>query len=161
MRRLAWVLALLLAACAAPITKAPAVTLAGVDIESLGLFEQRFILTLRVRNPNEVDIPVEGLVFDVELNGRHFADGVSGLAVTIPRLGEAMLEVRATSNLAAFLRQWRDMEKAGRPGLDYRVRGNLRVAGYGELPFDHRGEAAFPKLLPGGEGRPKPQPGAV
>lgn len=160
MKILLWAVALFLAACATHFEK-PAVTLVGVDLESLGLFEQRFILKLRVKNPNDVDIPVEGLVFEVELNGRPFANGVSNVGVTIPRLGEAVLEVKASSNLAAFLRQWRDLEKEGKPGMDYRVRGNLRVSGYGALPFDHRGEAPIPKLLPGGEGKPKPQPGAV
>lgn len=160
MRLLAWGLVLLLAACAARFEK-PAVSLAGVDIESLGLFEQRFVLKLRVKNPNPVDIPVEGLNFDVDLNGRPFASGASALAVTIPRYGEAVLEVKASSNLAAFLRQWRDLQKEGRPGLDYRVKGNLRVTGYGALPFDHRGEAPFPQLPGEGERPSKPAPGAV
>jgi LEA14-like dessication related protein len=154
----AWALALFLCACAARMEK-PTVTLADLDIESVGLFEQQFLLKLRVKNPNDVDIPVEGLNFDVELNGKPFASGVSNQAVTIPRLGEAVLPVRATSNLAAFLRQWKDPESLGRPGLDYRVRGNLRVSGYGALPFDHRGQVAVPSPFP--ENRPKRLPGAV
>lgn len=167
MRIVALALALFVAACATVISKPPAVTLAGVDLESIGLFEQRYVLQLRVRNPNDADIPVEGLVFDVELNGMHFASGVSNSAVTVPRLGEALLEVKATSNLAAFMRQLRELQKGGRAGLDYRIKGNLRVSGYGALPFDQAGEVAFPdfgdfgeKTLPG-EARPKQLPGSI
>lgn len=160
MRILAWVLALFLCACAVRMEK-PTVTLADLDIESVGLFEQQFLLKLRVRNPNNVEIPVEGLDFAMELNGRPFASGVSNTAVTIPRLGETLLSVRATSNLASLLEQWRDLGDLVRPGLDYRVRGNLRVSGYGVLPFDHRGQAALPSLLPEREKKPKPLPGSV
>lgn len=162
MRIVALALALLLAACATVVSKPPAVSLAGVGLESISLFEQRYVLQLRVTNPNDRDIPVDGLAFEVELNGMHFASGVSNQAVTIPRLGEALLEVRATSNLASFMRQWRDLEKGGRSGLDYRIKGSLRVSGYGAVPFDHKGEVALPEL-PGVDEKPAPRrlPGAV
>jgi len=159
MRFLALAGALLLAACASLWTP-PSVSLAGVDIESLGLFEQRFLLKLRVTNPNAFDIPVEGLDFVVELNGRHFADGISKVGVIIPGGGETVLAVRASSNLAAFLRQWKDFEKGGRSALDYRVKGTIRVSGRGELPFDRRGEVDLPRLpLP--EPKPRPTPGTA
>lgn len=167
MRIFALALALLLAACAPVISKPPAVTLAGVDLESIGLFEQRYILQLRVTNPNDSDIPVEGVSFDIELNGMHFASGVSNSAVTIPRLGEALLEVKATSNLASFMRQLRDLNKDGKSGLDYRIKGDLRVSGYGAVPFDRAGEVAFPDFSDFGEktlprqDRPKRLPGSV
>lgn len=144
-------LALLLAACVTAITKPPAVSLAGVDLDSIGLFEQRYVLQLRVLNPNDTDIPVQGLAFDVELNGMHFASGVSNSAVTVPRLGEALLEVKVTSNLASFMRQLRDLQKSGRNGLDYRIKGNLQVSGYGALPFNQKGELPFPDFADFGE----------
>lgn len=155
MRFLAWGLAFFLCACATQFAK-PSVSLVGVDIESLGLFEQRFLIKLRVKNPNNLDIPVEGISFDVELNGRPFANGVSNVAVTIPRYGEAVLDIKASSSLASFLRQWRELEKAGRTGLDYRVKGHLQVSGYGALPFDYRDEITFPTLPPAGGGTPSP-----
>lgn len=142
--------ALWLAACATA-AKSPSVTLAGVDIESIGLLEQRYVLQLRVSNPNAFDIPVEGLSFAVDLNGKPFGNGVSNAAVTIPRFGEAMLAVRMTSNLSAFLKQWREAPRA-EGGIDYRVQGKMHVRGYGELPFDKRGEVALPAWA-GGEKR--------
>lgn len=162
MKILGLLAALLLTACAAFVSKPPEVTLAGLDLESIGLFEQRYVLQLRVRNPNDADIPVDGLSFEVEVNGTHFASGISNQAVTIPRLGEAVLEVPATSNLASFLRQWRDPEQGGPAGLDYRIHGSLRVAGHGALPFDHEGEVPLPSL-PGGGERPAPKtlPGEI
>ncbi len=56
-------------------------------------------------NPNDVEIPLTGLNFEVEVNGQPFARGVSNKPVTVPRLGEEILEVTAVSTLANVLRQ--------------------------------------------------------
>jgi LEA14-like dessication related protein len=87
MRALIIVLVALLAACAnlAGLSQKPEVSLAGLKLTQLGLFEQRFSLQLRIQNPNDVDLPIDGLTFDVELNGQPFLKGVSDKAVRVPR----------------------------------------------------------------------------
>lgn len=150
-----------LAACLGP-RQAPEVSLAGIDIESLGLIEQRYLLRLRVRNPNDMDIPLTGLAFDLDLAGQPFGKGLSNQAVTIPRLGEAVVEVHLTSNLGQFLKQFRDGGRPNREGVDYRVRGQALVSGYGSFPFDSKGVIPFPRI-PGFDDRPpgKQNPGMV
>lgn len=152
MKTALFALALFLSACTG--FSKPTVALAGIDIASVGLLEQRFVLKLRVNNPNDFDIPVEGLDFAMELNGQPFAQGVSNTATTVPRRGEAVLEVKTSSNLAHFLRQWREVESKGEGkggALDYRLKGKVRVAGYGEWPFEQRGEVPLPRLSGRGE----------
>jgi LEA14-like dessication related protein len=126
----------------------PAVTLVGLDVLEVGLFEQRFALKLRVRNPNEVALPISGLSFDVALNGQAFAHGVSDVAVTVPRYGEAMLDVQATSSLGSLWRQLRELSKGGGNGsretLRYRISGTLGLKGLGRQSFEHQGEIAPP-----------------
>ncbi|MCB1961187.1 MAG: LEA type 2 family protein [Rhodocyclaceae bacterium] len=118
----------------------PEVSVADLRLIEAGLLEQRFGLSLRVLNPNDVDIPVEGLRFAVELNGKPFARGVSGAAVTIPRLGEAVLEVEAVSSLAGMLRQLRAFG-AERQRIDYRIAGELVTGGLrAAMPFERSGE---------------------
>lgn len=148
-------LAVALAACVTAIAKPPTVSLASLGIESFGLFEQRFLLQLRIKNPNDVDIPIEGLSYDLEVGGHPFASGVSSQAVTVPRLGEALLEVPATSDLGAFLKRFGEKPPTGE-GLDYRLRGQVHVGGHGAVPFDHRGEVNLPRL----PGQPKKAPKA-
>lgn len=161
MKRRAAVLALAalaLAGCAAlAVVKAPQVSLAGLGIESLGLFEQRFVLHLRVRNPNPVDIPVEGLRFDLEVAGLPFATGVSKQRVTLPALGEVVIDVSGSSDLVTFMQRFGDQPPAGE-GLDYRLQGEVQVAGRGAIPFDHRGEVALPALPGGGRRRERETP---
>lgn len=140
----------LLSGCAglAGLREKPTVTLAGLDLLEVGLFEQRFALKLRVQNPNDVELPINGLSFDVALNGQAFAHGVSDVAVTVPRYGEAMLEVRATSSLSSLWRQLRELGKGGGNGgretLNYRVSGTLGLTGLGRQSFVHEGEIAPP-----------------
>lgn len=144
--RSGWIIALALAGCAAYPTRAPEVSLANIDIVEAGLLEQRFALKLRVLNPNDADIPVTGLAFDIDINGQPFAKGVSNKSVLIPRLGEAVLEVDALSNLGGVLRQIQEFAKGDREGLDYRIRGRLIAGSLGSVPFESRGEVKLPRL---------------
>jgi LEA14-like dessication related protein len=152
---LAWATAALLAGCAAIPTKAPEVDLADIGIGEVGLLEQRFVMKLRVLNPNDVDIQIDGLAFELEVNGQAFARGVSNKAVTLPRLGEAMLEVDAVSSLGSLLRQFDELGKGGREAIDYRIKGRLVTGSFGSLPFEHRGEVRLPRLP--GERRRSPE----
>lgn len=149
----------LLAACAglSGLTQKPEVSLAGLDLVELGLLEQRFLLRLRVQNPNDVALPVRGLTFDVELNGQPFASGLSDRAVVVPRFGEAVLEVKATSNLSGVLRQLRELRRSGRERVDYRIFGRIALDGMGSLPFERKGEIDAPLFdAPRREAPPRP-----
>lgn len=142
-------LALLLPGCASLKPAKPEVSLAGVELLEAGLLEQRFLLKLRLTNPGEAEITIHGLRFELELNGAPFARGVSDKAVTVPRLGEAVMEVAASSNLSSLLRAVRDMAKNERKTLDYRLHGSLSVPLYGSVPFERRGEVKLPSLRKG------------
>lgn len=146
-----------LVACAnlAGFSRQPEVGVAGLQLLQLGLLEQRFALQLRIRNPNEVDLPIDGLDFAVDLNGQPFLKGSSNKAVTVPRWGEAVLEVMATSTLGNALKQLRELQKGGRERVDYRIAGRLGVAGVGTLPFERRGDLPLP-LLEASPRKPSP-----
>lgn len=148
MRALIIVLVALLAACAnlAGLSQKPEVSLAGLKLTQLGLFEQRFSLQLRIQNPNDVDLPIDGLTFEVELNGQPFLKGVSDKAVRVPRFGEAVLEVTATSTLGTALKQLRELQKGGRDRVDYRIAGRFSLTGLGSIPFERRGDLQMPAV---------------
>ncbi|MCK6395895.1 LEA type 2 family protein [Zoogloea sp.] len=117
-----------------------------VDIRPLDatLLEQRFVLSLRVTNPNSVEIPIEGLTFRLDLSGQQFATGVSNRPVVIPRLGEGIVEVTATTSLPRLLRQFRELAKM-RDKVEYRLRGRLVTGNFGGFDFDQTGEVGLPK----------------
>ena len=140
----------LLVGCAGRLQK-PEVSLAGVELVGLGLSEQRLLLKLRIGNPNDVDLPVNALSFDLELNGRSFAKGVSERPVIVLRQGEALLEVKTLSRLAEVLRELREARKTGSGTLRYRLFGRVELDGSGSVPFDRSGElplSALEKFVP-------------
>ena len=146
-----WLAVLLLGGCAGMQLQTPSVTLAGIEVIDANLFEQRLALKLRVLNPNTVEIPINGLNFEVELNGEPFAKGVSDRAVIVPRLGEAVLEVTAFSGFAGILRQIQGLSRGNIDAITYRIKGRLMVgtSAYG-MDFDERGRLELPKA---GQGR--------
>lgn len=125
--------------------KKPEVTVANIRLLDGNLLEQRFLLTLRVMNPNTSEIAIEGLTFKVDLNGQPFAKGVGNQPVVIPRLGEAMVEVTATTGLGGLLRQLKALK--GREKVEYRISGRLVTGNFGGIDFDQTGEVELPKGL--------------
>ena len=125
--------------------KKPEVSVANIRLLDGNLLEQRFLLTLRVMNPNTSEIAIEGLTFKVDLNGQPFAKGVGNQPVVVPRLGEAMVEVTATTGLGGLLRQFKAFK--GREKVDYRISGRLVTGNFGGIDFDQTGEVELPKGL--------------
>jgi LEA14-like dessication related protein len=136
---------LLMGGCMGMTLQSPSVTLAHMDVIEVGLFEQRFAFKLRVLNPNNQEIPVTGLSFEVELNGEPFAKGVSNKPVTVPRLGEALLEVTAVSGFTGILRQINEASRGSRDAMSYRIKGRLVTGSFGGINFDESGKLGLPR----------------
>jgi LEA14-like dessication related protein len=139
-------IALGLGACAALKPKPPEVSLSAVRFVEIGLAEQRFILVLRVQNPNGRDFTVSGLAYEAEVGGKPFAKGVSNQRTVLAAYGETLLEVPATARFAHLFKGLLgglDALLGGKEGageLDYRVHGTIEVDGFGTLPFDRKGK---------------------
>ena len=130
-----------LAACAtAPPRVEPLwVTLADLQPAKIGLLEQEYALKIRVQNPNEVEIPMSGLSYQIELNGKPFAKGVSRQNATVPAFGEVVLDVSAVSGLSGLLEQLSAMREAAPQRITYRLQGRLASPSRGSVPFDEAG----------------------
>ena len=123
----------------------PSVHIADIRLLNASLFEQQYALSLRVQNPNDFDLPIDGLSYTVELNDQLFATGASSHAVTVPRFGSALIEVEGISTLTDLLRQYRQLSKGELAGLRYRLKGRLSLrGGPSAIPFDYRGEIGLP-----------------
>jgi LEA14-like dessication related protein len=84
------------------------------------------VATLRIQNPNAFDLPVEGVSYDRELNGKPFAKGVGKADVVIPAFGQDVVETEAITTLMGFVRQL-EQARAGGPKLGYRLTGKLEL----------------------------------
>lgn len=136
-------MALGLGACAGLTQKLepPRVSLSGLEPEEFGLFEQRYLLRLRVQNPNDVELPIAGMDFHLYLNDEEFASGVSDQQVTVPAFGEQLVEARVTSSLAGIIEQLRRMGRTEAQTFSYRLAGHVKLLHRRmKYPFDYRGE---------------------
>lgn len=137
-------LTLLLAGCAAfrPQLAEPNISLVGVEIQELGLFRQRYLLTLSVQNPNAMAIPVRGMSYTLQVAGADFAKGVSPRAFTVPGYGETDVQVEMTTNLVSTLGKVQELLAGKRKLVDYQLNGRLEVdlPFVSSIPFRTRGE---------------------
>jgi len=140
------VIFVLLTACAAlgKKTESPTVTLAGLKIVKADFFEQRFALDLRLQNPNDFTLPIRGLSYDLLLNGKSFATGVSADKVNVPALGESVIRVESVTNLFSLYKQLRSLAESSEKGINYQLKGNVSLVNKSlKLPFDKRGEISL------------------
>ncbi|QLQ03156.1 MAG: LEA type 2 family protein [Thiobacillus sp.] len=150
------VLALGLAACSGlPFNAvAPKVSVADVAVKRLGFFEQRFDVGLRVSNPNDFDLTIEALDFELEVNGQPFASGLSQTSTRIAATSSTLLRIDATTQSKDLIRQIESLSPESlKAGVPYRIHGRLKTdRSPNWVPFDHAGVYGGDKEKP--EGHP-------
>jgi len=130
-----------LAACASFPNRDPlTIDVAGIEaLPSEGL-ELRLQVSIRVQNPNDAPIEFNGAAFDLDLNGRRLASGVSDAIGIVPRYGEAVIAVPVTVsafNAARQLIGFATSENSNE--VTYRVRGKLEGGLLGTRRFSDEG----------------------
>jgi len=122
--------------------EAPIVSLTDIKFSRMGLLEQGFILTLRLKNPNDFSLPLRGLNYAVKLNGQDFAKGVSSSRVTIAPYEEAVVNVDVVSNLLGLFKQLTKLSSG--ESLTYSLSGKVGIVNKAfKLPFSQKGEVTF------------------
>ena len=122
--------------------ESPRLTLVGLKLISVELLEQRYQVSVRVKNPNDFELLIRGIDFRLDINDQAFADGVSKQSVTVPPYGEVVMGFEVTSNLLQVFRQFQSLQEDRSSTLQYRINGSLAI-GVGiwrKLPFDYAGE---------------------
>jgi LEA14-like dessication related protein len=125
------------------------VNLAGLEPLEGAAMEARFLARLRVQNPNDQPLAFDGVAVEVDLNGRELASGVSDATGTVPRFGEALVEVPVTVPATAIVWQIIGFMGGDQAKATYRVRGFLHTGTFGRVRFDSSGEIELPRG-PGG-----------
>jgi LEA14-like dessication related protein len=122
------------------------VTLADIRPAQIGLLEQEYAIRIRVQNPNNAQVRIGGLSYQIDLNGELFAKGVSRQSTLIPAFGEVVLDATAVGNFGAIVTQIMQMQRSGAPEhFSYRLKGKV-ASGPTSLPFDSQGKIELPTL---------------
>lgn len=152
---LAGLLLLPLAGCAGLTHKLekPELSVARIELLKGDLLQQNLRVSLHVRNPNRVDLPVRGVTCDIEVAGERFAHGESDRDFVVPANGEADFDVAVTANAAGAVLRILGGAQRGTP-VEYRMFGKveLKSALFRSLPFEQRGRVDLRQGLfsPGG-----------
>ncbi|MBT2969891.1 MAG: hypothetical protein B6D72_07920 [gamma proteobacterium symbiont of Ctena orbiculata] len=123
------------------------VTIADLTPLESTLMEQRYLLKIRLQNRSREALNVDGMSFDLDLNGKRFASGVSNQQASIPGFSETMLEVKVSSTVFGLIKQFSALQDREDGRFDYRISGSLSSPdSILTLPFSEQGEI---NLLPG------------
>ena len=142
----------LLAGCAtAPKIEPLEVTLADIVPGQMSLLEQEYAVKLKVQNPNNFDVALDGAAFQVDLNGKAFAKGVARQSVTVPKYGDAVVEGTCISDLSGVLAQISQLTQGAPEKFSYRIKGKLGRSDGTSIPFDKVGEVDLAGLGAGGK----------
>ncbi len=141
---IAWsLITLLLNACALlpEPPEPPNVTLSDLKIIDVTIFEQRYRVQLRIQNTNNYPLPIIGMNFKLQLNDKHFAQGVSNQSVNVAAFSDELLTVDVVSNLSNIIEQLQTLSSEVDTAFRYRLSGKLTLSDHiRKVPFEHLGE---------------------
>lgn len=127
------------------------VTLVDMQVLDVKPLEAVFQIALRVMNPNDFSLLVNGINCDLKIDGKHFATGVGETHREIPSFGTGILPVtvyastlKMFSSTLAIIKGMEQQQKTAEP-LRYELAGNIRLGGTlrRTVPFQSRGEFSF------------------
>jgi LEA14-like dessication related protein len=138
----------------------PNVSIAGIELLDAQLLEQSYALTLRIQNPNETALYINGLSYTLYINGSEFATGVSNQHIEVPAYSENLLAVTLVSSTFGIVKQLRELGYNPNQSFNYRLSGKASLGtskiGYEArkyatsvfaVPFEKTGTLNFGKIL--------------
>jgi LEA14-like dessication related protein len=141
MSRILIILAFLgLSGCSLFVPKLEKPTLSVVRVQMLksDLWHQEFKVRIRVQNPNDRELPVKGIVYELDVEGQELAHGMSGDSFVVPALGEAEFDMSVSANMANMLIK---LLNKGGSQVEYRIYGKISLSAglLRSIAFDDHG----------------------
>ena len=143
--------------------EAPRLTVVSLTPKDMTLFEQQYDVELRIQNTNVSQLSLTGMRFDLELNERLFASGMSGDTVVVSRFDSETVHAKVISTVASLIRQIQQARRKGFTKVSYRLRGTafVEVPARFTVPFDEQGEFDFSQAGVSGTDVPPQSPSNV
>jgi LEA14-like dessication related protein len=140
LKQLSLIVLICLTGCSVAKLKAPQLQVVGVEVVHADMLKQQLRVRMRVDNPNDRKIPVNGITYQMQLAGEAFADGESQKNFEVPALGSMEFDVNVNANMAGVLLR---LMTSGKKidTLDYRLIGKVSLASglLRTIPFDQKG----------------------
>lgn len=126
-----------------PHLKAPELKVVGMTLLAGDARHQQVRLRIHANNPNDREIAVRSIDYQVALAGADFAQGSSAEPFTLPASGPSEFNLNVNADLGALLRVLG--AHLGDSALDYRVTGTVHLAQglLRDIPFTGHGQLAL------------------
>ena len=110
----------------------PQVELMGLEpLPSQGM-EARFLVKLRIVNPNSVPLEIDGMAYDLYLRDNKVFSGVSNEGLSVDAYGESTAELEVAAGVFGSLSLIRDvLSNPPADGMPYRLNAKLSRSGIG------------------------------
>jgi LEA14-like dessication related protein len=134
----------------APRIETPDLELLGIQMMSTDMFAQKFRVRVKVENPNDMELPVRGLEYQIFLMGDSFAEGNSTDRFVVPAKGEAEFDMVITTNFVSSLGRLISRVGGGKlEDLDYEVTGQVLLdrGMIKKIPFNKHGKVDIQRAL--------------
>jgi LEA14-like dessication related protein len=129
--------------------QAPKVDLVGVKLLEMDPLAPRFRVRLKLDNPNDQTLNLDGADAVLTVLGEKLAKGVTQNAVSLPARGTAETDVDVSAKTLSFLKLLPQLQKSD--ALPYQVAGKLHflqaLGPLGALPFQAAGTVKTEELL--------------
>ena len=105
--------------------------------------QQNLQLRIQVDNPNDRQIAVRAIDYQLALAGTHIADGSSAEPFTVPALGQSEFTLNVNADLATLIKVVG--AHLNDPTVEYQATGTLHLAEglLREIPFKGHGQVAL------------------
>lgn len=131
----------------------PQVSLAGLALKDANPLKPRFLVRLRVENPNDLEVKLDGAEVALALNGQPIARGLGHGPLSLAKRGASDLDVEVAADTLGIIQQFLALQS--KSALDYEVSGHLAVLDWlgplGRIPFDFKGTLNAESLWRGAE----------
>jgi LEA14-like dessication related protein len=123
-----------------PELEAPRLALISVAMTSADIFNQQFLVRMRVQNPNDRELSIKGIDYKLFLEGDGFAEGVSNKPFVIPASGETDFTMTVRTNFVSGIGRLLSRLN-GRTKVNYSIEGKLLtdIRFLKKIPFEETG----------------------
>ncbi|MEM1403789.1 MAG: LEA type 2 family protein [Pseudomonadota bacterium] len=109
------------------------------DVELIGLeplpsqgMEARFLVKLRITNPNSIPFEIDGMAYDLYLREKKVFTGVNNEGFSVEAYGESTAELEVAAGVFGSLSLLRDLlSNPPAEGMPYRLNAKLSRSGIG------------------------------
>ena len=139
-------LVLCLTACSmlGPKIEVPQLTLVRVAMMSADIYNQQFLVRVHVENPNDRELPIRGIDYELFLEGDSFAEGASNKAFVVPAKGETEFEMIVRTNFVSGVARLMSRLN-GRQQVQYVIEGKVLtdISMAKKIPFQESGTVSL------------------